>query len=350
MELQLASSPSNTVAITVNNPTVTSTTPATRCGVGTVNLAASSAGYSIKWYDTVVAGTSLYTGNAFVTPTLTASKNYYAAAFLPGGGGTGTLPIGAGATTSATYSNPFYSLWSNLHSQHIVLASELNAAGIYAGEINAIGLDVTSAGTLPMIDFSLKIGTTTASTMAAFENSASFYTVYTSASLMPTTGINTLQFTSPFNWDGVSNIVLEFCHGNSGSSATMSRTVKADATTFISSIKTHTSAGTAAATQCPNTTTNLLSYSVRPQFYFSYVGDCEGTRLLVPATITAPPAINVSSPLSLICENAATTLNVSSSNANYVYTWEPLSVNGTKYKCIANGYNKVYCYCRRCWY
>jgi hypothetical protein len=76
---------------------------------------------------------------------------------------------------------------------------------------------------------------------------------------MPTTGINTLQFTTPFTWDGVSNIVLEFCHGNSASSATMSRTVKADATTFISSIKTHTSAGTAAATQCPNTTTNLLT-------------------------------------------------------------------------------------------
>jgi hypothetical protein len=169
----IGSSPSNTVAITVNNPTVTSTTPATRCGVGTVSLSASS-WVLIKWYDTAVAGTSLYTGDVFVTPTLTASKNYYAAAFLPGGGGTGTLPIGAGATTSATYSNPFYSLWSNLHSQHIVLASELNAAGIYAGDINAIGLDVTSAGTLPMIDFSLKIGTTTNNTMAAFESSGSF--------------------------------------------------------------------------------------------------------------------------------------------------------------------------------
>jgi hypothetical protein len=340
MELLLASSPSNTTTITVNNPTVTSSTPGTICGVGTVNLAASSAGYSIKWYDTAAAGTPLYTGDAFVTPTLTASKNYYAAAFLPGGGGTGTLPIGAGATTSATYSNPFYSLWSNLHSQHIVLASELNAAGIYAGEINAIGLDVTSAGTLPMIDFSLKIGTTINNTMAAFESSGSFLTVYTSPSLMPTTGINTLQFTTPFTWDGVSNIVLEFCHGNSASSATMSRTVKADVTTFISSIKTHTSAGTAAATQCPNTTTNLLTYSVRPQFYFSYVADCEGARVLVPATISAPPAINVSSPLSLICENATTTLNVSSTNANYVYTWEPLSVNGASISVSPTGTTK----------
>ena len=324
----IGSSPSNTVAITVNNPTITSTTPATRCGVGTVTLSANAPGYNLKWYDTAVAGSSLYTGNSFVTTTLTANKNYYAAAFTPGGGGTGTLPIGAGSTTSATYSNPFYSLWSNLHTQHIVLASELNAAGIYAGEINGIGLDVTAAGTLPMIDFSLKIGTTSVNTMAAFQSSGSFSTVYTSASLMPTTGINTLQFNTPFNWDGVSNIILEFCHGNSGSSATMSRTVKADVTAYVSSIKTHTSAATSAATQCPNETTNLLTYSLRPQFYFSYVGDCEGARVLVPATITAPPAINVSTPLAVICENGSTTLNVASSNSNYVYTWEPLSVNG----------------------
>jgi hypothetical protein len=38
----IGSSPSNTVAITVNNPTVTSTTPATRCGVGTVSLSANA--------------------------------------------------------------------------------------------------------------------------------------------------------------------------------------------------------------------------------------------------------------------------------------------------------------------
>ena len=180
----------------------------------------------------------------------------------------GSATIGAGATTSATYSNPFYSAWSNTHTQHIVLASELTAMGLKAGNITSVALDVTSAGTLPMIDLSVKIGTTAATTMAAFVSNVGFQTVYTNASLMPTVGVNTITFSAPFNWDGTSNLVLEFCHGNSASTATMSRTVKADVTAYVSSIKAQVSAATSAATICGNTTTNLLTYSTRPQFIF----------------------------------------------------------------------------------
>lgn len=181
----------------------------------------------------------------------------------------GSATIGAGSTTSATYSNPFYSAWSNTHTQHLITVAELNAMGLSAGNITSVALDVTSAGTLPMLELSVKIGTTSATSMAAFVSNAGFQTIYTNASYMPTVGVNTLTFLAPFNWDGTSNLVLEFCHGNSGSTATMSRTVKADATTYISSVKAHVSAATAAATICGDTSTNLVSYSLRPQFIFS---------------------------------------------------------------------------------
>jgi hypothetical protein len=180
----------------------------------------------------------------------------------------GNATIGSGATTSSTYSNPFYSLWSNIHTQHIILASELTGMGLKAGNITSVALDVTSAGTLPMIDLSVKIGTTAATNMSSFVSNAGFQTVYTNASLLPTVGVNTLTFSTPFNWDGTSNLVLEFCHGNGSSSATMSRTVKADNTAYVSSIKAHVSSSTAAATICGDTTTNSLTYSVRPQFIF----------------------------------------------------------------------------------
>lgn len=180
----------------------------------------------------------------------------------------GSATIGAGATTSDTYSNPFYSLWSNNHTQHLITAAELTAMGLRAGNITSVGLNVTSAGTLPMIDLSVKIGTTTATAMTAFVSNTGFQTVYTNASLLPTTGVNTLTFTAPFAWDGTSNIILEFCHGNSGSTSTMSRTVLADNTSYVSSVKAHVSSATSSASICGNTTSQLLSYSVRPQFVF----------------------------------------------------------------------------------
>jgi hypothetical protein len=182
---------------------------------------------------------------------------------------TGSATIGAGATTSATYSNPFYSLWSNNHTQHLITVAELTAMGLSAGNITSVGLNVTSAGTLPMINLAVKIGTTSATAMTAFVSNTGFQTVYTSASLLPTTGVNTLTFSAPFYWNGTSNLVLEFCHGNSASSATMSRTVQADATSYVSTVKAQVSAATAAATTCADTTTNLLTYSVRPKFIFA---------------------------------------------------------------------------------
>jgi len=198
----------------------------------------------------------------------------------------GTAAVGAGATTSSTYSNPFYSLWSNNHTQHLITAAELTAMGIVAGNITSVGLNVTSAGTLPMLDMSLKIGHANATALAGFANNAQFQTVFTSASYMPVLGVNTFTFTTPFLWDGISNIVLEFCHGNSASSATMSRTVSADNTSYVSTVKTHVSAGTSGATICGDVTSNLLTYTVRPRFIF---GAQVGVNLTSSANWTWSP-------------------------------------------------------------
>ena len=315
--------------VLVSNPALTGTTVGSRCGPGTVQLqATANTGNEVNWYASSTGGSPLFTGATFTTPSINSTTTFYAAPAAPNSG-SGTVAVGAGATTSATYSNPFYTAWSNTHNQHIVLASELTAAGILPGAINAIGLDVTSAGTLPMIDFSLKIGTTTATTMSAFVATSSFATVYTSASLMPTTGVNMLTFTTPFYWDGVSNIVLEICHGNPSSTATMSRTVTADATSYISSIHTHKTTGTAGSAQCTDNLTNLLTYSVRPRIFFTFNAGCEAPRTAVIATINTPPTISRSATPAVICEGQSTQLTTSSSNAGYSYTWTPVNLTGT---------------------
>ncbi|RYZ55556.1 MAG: hypothetical protein EOP49_02605, partial [Sphingobacteriales bacterium] len=98
---------SNTVTVTVISPQIVQTFPGARCGTGNVTLLAQpSAGATVKWYDVPTGGTAVGTGNAFTTPVLSASTDYYAAAVT--GGGT----ISAGAPANG--SNGTYTLEAGL--------------------------------------------------------------------------------------------------------------------------------------------------------------------------------------------------------------------------------------------
>jgi len=315
---------SNTVTVTVNNPQLTGTTGASRCGAGTVLLTAtSSPGSTISWYAAPTGGFPLGTGTSFTTPVVSSNTNFYAAA-ENGSASPVTSTVGAGAATSATYSNPFYSLWSNTHMQHLITASELYAAGLSAGSITSLGINITAAGTLPMIDFSMKIASTNATSMTAYVSPA-FTTVYTSASFMPVTGLNTMNFVTPFIWDGISNIVIEICHGNPGSTATMSRTALMDNTSYVSTIHTHKTTATGGSAQCSDNSTNLTTYTVRPQFVFTYLPVCSGPRVAVLATVTPAPSFSVSTD-KVICSDAVTPLSVTSNTASFhTYQWSPVT-------------------------
>ena len=77
---------SNTLVITVNNPTVTPTTPLPRCGVGTVNINATAASGTIDWYAASTGGTALYSSGSpstFVTPVISSTTTYYVANSIP---------------------------------------------------------------------------------------------------------------------------------------------------------------------------------------------------------------------------------------------------------------------------
>lgn len=72
------SSPRTAVVATVNNvPTITSTTPASRCDAGSVTLQATASNGTISWYDAPSGGTVLGTGTSFTTPSISVSTNFY---------------------------------------------------------------------------------------------------------------------------------------------------------------------------------------------------------------------------------------------------------------------------------
>ena len=66
------------ITITVNTtPTITATTPATRCGTGTLTLGATAGTSTLNWYAAATGGTILGTGISFTTPSISTTTSYY---------------------------------------------------------------------------------------------------------------------------------------------------------------------------------------------------------------------------------------------------------------------------------
>lgn len=132
----------------------------------------------------------------------------------------GTESLVADATT-ATHPNPLSGWYGGHKVQMIYLASELTAKGMVAGsKISSIAFDIASNNSNSACnDFRIKIGTTTASVATTtFQNSSNLQTVYNQTYIPSQTGWVTFEFTTPFIWDGVSNIIIETAHnsGNNG--------------------------------------------------------------------------------------------------------------------------------------
>jgi hypothetical protein len=71
------------VIATVNTvPTISGTTPGSRCGTGTVSLAATASAGTINWYVAATGGASLFAGSPFTTPSISVSTTYYTDATL----------------------------------------------------------------------------------------------------------------------------------------------------------------------------------------------------------------------------------------------------------------------------
>jgi len=87
---------STEAVVALVNPLIVSTIPGSRCGPGTVNLSATaSAGAGVSWYDLPVGGTPLATTPSFVTPSITNTTTFYAAA-----GSTSTVATGMPVVSS----------------------------------------------------------------------------------------------------------------------------------------------------------------------------------------------------------------------------------------------------------
>ncbi|MEY2692723.1 MAG: hypothetical protein RIT03_1113, partial [Bacteroidota bacterium] len=140
---------------------------------------------------------------------------------------------GAGASTSSSYPSPFGNSWWGAKQQFILTAADLSAMGLVAGNITAVSFDITSPVTTALTNYTISAKSTAT---AAFPTTALFETglttLFTSPSYIPSSGTgyanNKITFTTPFNWNGTSNIVFEICFNNTAynANATCSYTTK----------------------------------------------------------------------------------------------------------------------------
>ena len=101
----------------------------------------------------------------------------------------------------------------NAKSQYLFTAAQLSAAGFTAGEIDAIEFNVLS-GSASTQNLRCKLKTTTKTNLLESDpDLVGWNTVYFQNTSLQA-GINRLQFSQPFMWNGTSNIILELSYSN----------------------------------------------------------------------------------------------------------------------------------------
>lgn len=114
--------------------------------------------------------------------------------------------VGSGTDFNAT---PFSSNQPMARTQTLLTATELLTAGATAGDLHSIALNVTGGGDFNGLKIKLK--PTTATTLTDFDNGTGWQELYHWNTTL-VNGQNRFNFLTPFNWDGTSNIIVEFSY------------------------------------------------------------------------------------------------------------------------------------------
>lgn len=182
------------------------------------------------------------------------------AATLTATGGTYVLvsPTGTGTTVNTTsgYPAPYTNYYGGTKHQMLIRASELTAMGYVAGSsITSIGFNVTAVGTSftgSLQNFSINVGHTTATVLTTSSFVSGLTTVFPAATVtIPTTAlpqVTTHTFTTPFVWDGTSNLVIQTSYSNANSGTTADAVMTTYSTTSYNSTNYYRADSVSAAT------------------------------------------------------------------------------------------------------
>ncbi len=246
-------------------------------------------GNNVYWWQTDTSTTELYNDSAFITPNLYDTTTYWVSDRAGTGSMSMILGTGVSVNNGNGYPTPYGNYYWGNREQYLVLASELTAMGISAGPIMSAGFNVITLNAIPVLNnYEVKIGSTSAMSLSSWQSNLT--SVYTNSAYTATLGWNMHDFTTPFMWDGSSNIVIEVCSNNSGWISNGNASVEQGAMGFTASYYRRADQ----AGVCANTANGSTSGN-RPNIKLSAVGQgCYGARSDVTVIVENIPSIDAS--------------------------------------------------------
>jgi gliding motility-associated-like protein len=236
------------VAAPAFSPVIIASNDTSFCGGGTVNLGVGFAGGSVP-------------------PTCGLSAG-------PGCGGasiSGVVGTGTTSNTATTWPAIFGNWYTSTKHQMLFRASELNAAGILGGKIDQLDFMVTAInGISTYHQFTIRVGCTNLNALGTTWESG-LHQVFNPKTVNVIVGWNTMMLDNAFEWDGISNIVVEVCSSEGPgafgySNYTQSSISPFTTTSFTSCLYSTTDQ----FDMCPDLTNWITPTTDRPNVRFHY--------------------------------------------------------------------------------
>jgi len=127
------------------------------------------------------------------------------------------IKIGSSTTGNeiSWYPCPLQDYKAGARAQYLYLASELQAAGMGAGSINALAFNVLNLrGVGKVENYVIKIGFVNVNNLEDTRWETVNTQVYGPIHYQPVPGYNKFTFSAPVNWNGSDNIIVEVCNGD----------------------------------------------------------------------------------------------------------------------------------------
>jgi hypothetical protein len=209
--------------------------------------------------------------------TLTYTINDNDAAVVSGGSANYNLGSYNSNVGSAT---PFRSNQAKFRIQTLWPASELIAAGITsARNFTSMTLYVlTKNSTVPYTNFTISMANTAATTLASGFQAGTFTTVYPTTNYSSVVGANLFTFSTPFAWDGTSNVLINICFDNAAAEG-LSDVTEGTTTAIGVGIRATTYSNNLASSPCTGAAAFITDSRIRANFGTNIPGTSVSTAL-----------------------------------------------------------------------
>ncbi len=239
-----------------------------------------------------------------------------------------------GSSTSGNqiswYPCPLQDYKQGARAQYLYLASDLQAAGMGAGNISALAFNVLNLRGVSLVEnYAIKIGFVTLNNLDDTRWETVSTQVYGPVHYQPVAGYNKFTFNAPLTWNGADNIIVEVCNGDPNG-GTSNENPEVAYTTMMPYRASHTYRGND-GDECGTTSTaNTGELTNRPDIMFTWTPAPGCTGAPVTGTVVANTAD--------ICSSGKVDLSLSGTTiaSGLTFQWQS-SPNNTTWTNVPGG-------------